>query len=227
MKLVTSTGRSVGHPELEAAVEHEDWFCAELHDLIESMGESILLGTRFCESDDYAVGWMPIRVAQRHSGNLGFDEPDFRSMPIRWVPRLDRCFEHFRVHMRLLAAIGLADKPSFTTADQAAVVGRDFFDADAWNLRREPPAQGRDTGWVFTPAQPLLDYDADPHGTLLFQSLYETALQRPEIVPFMCLPVGTEVRIATGGGITISMDGEIVVSGNDMTVRDLLPRRVD
>jgi hypothetical protein len=226
MRETTESCRQLGHPELEAEVDHPEWFEAELVDFITAQADAVRRGVRFAPGYDLVVGWMVLNLTSLPNGNLGHAEPDFRSMPIRWVQRLDRCFEHVRVHSKLLESLGL-EHPSFARLDFAAVSGKDFLSAKAFRLHRETPEQAHDSGWVFEPLRPTLDYEEDPKGTLVFQSLYETALIRPEIVPFMCLPVGAEVEVDAARNLRISLAGDDSRLKLGTSLQDYLPRKID
>jgi hypothetical protein len=214
------------HPEVEGVVVHDDRYRDALIDHISNLERCVEAGLRLEEGSGMECGWMSINLARLPDGRLTHEEPDFRSMPIRWVRRLDRTFEHLRVQTKLMESLGL-DEFDFASLAKAGVVGRDCMQPGPLRLCREEPEQANDSGWVLEPIPPRLDYTADPEGSLLFQSLYETALVRPEIVPFMAMPVGSDVRIAADGALTICLHDRALRLKLGSNLRDYLPLDVD
>lgn len=223
----TSNCSRYGHPEVEAEVQDQACYGNQLIEHIDNIERCVEAGLRLTEGADMTCGWMLINIKKQPNGRLSHEEPDFRSMPIQWVRQLDRCFEHIRIQTRLAESLGIAPgELTFSRLDLAAVVGRDFLNATSFRLTREKPEQEQDSGWVFEPIPPKLDYDADASGSLLFQSLYQTALVRPEIIPFMALPIGFDVRIGEDGDLTVLRDDVAVPLQHGRNLRDYAPRRV-
>ena len=66
-------------------------------------------GRRFLPEQTVQVGWSVLEIRQRNDGALGFLEPDFRSIPVRFVDSVSNTLLHLLVQKSAAESLGLAE----------------------------------------------------------------------------------------------------------------------
>jgi len=144
-------------------------------------------GTRFQDGQTVELGWSLLLLRQIE-GHLEVFEPDFDSMPIRWCKGVNNTVRHLHLQR---AVCDLFDcEPLFPTIRHAGIISPNFLSCRDYTMSRDVPS-GSDTGWVFAE----WGY-AESEGQ--FCSLYQLALQKVEIVPFLALPELSRITIKPG-----------------------------
>src|SRR5688572_14156459 len=78
--------------------EYVEWFGRLLLDMASG-------GTRFEPGQTMQAGWSVVRFEVAVDGVLEFREPDFRSMPVKWVPGLSTTLMHMGMQKEIVASV--------------------------------------------------------------------------------------------------------------------------
>ncbi|MEF2251064.1 immunity protein Imm33 domain-containing protein [Ralstonia solanacearum] len=162
--------------------------------------EAVAGGTTFHENQLVQIGWMMVTLRLREHGDLEVWEPRCDSMPIRWVPGASTTIRHLVLQRALCRQLDM--DPVFPALNQSGVVSARFIGTKAFCMEREVSQAGSDSGWIFK--------DPHPEGGR-HCSLFEIAVSRPEVIPFLALPVGAAVT-CDASGVTVSHRGHTLSS---------------
>ncbi|MBT1536883.1 hypothetical protein B7R78_0007035 [Ralstonia solanacearum] len=162
--------------------------------------EAVAGGTTFHENQLVQIGWMMVTLRLREHGDLEVWEPRCDSMPIRWVPGASTTIRHLVLQRALCRQLDM--DPVFPALNQSGVVSARFIGTKAFCMEREVSQAGSDSGWIFK--------DPYPEGGR-HCSLFEIAVSRPEVIPFLALPVGAAVT-CDASGVTVSHRGHTLSS---------------
>jgi len=148
----------------------------------------VLEGARFSDEETIQLGWSFLMFREAGKG-LEACEPDFQSMPIRWVPGINNTTRH--AHLQR-AVCGLFDcEPEYPQIAQAGIASSNFIQGKEFVMFRSEPAESSDSGWAF--------HESDSIGSGgSFFTLYHLALLKPAIIPFLALPPLTRVSWSPG-----------------------------
>ena len=136
-------------------------------------------------------------------------------MPIRWCQGVNNTIRHLSLQQ---AVCELFDcEPNFPSIRHAGVVSPGFGDSREFSISRDQ-LEASDSGWVFAER----DY-AGIEGE--FRSLYEIALRRQEIIPFMALPPQSRVEISPES-IRVTVDSQTKTSDDCELLSLLLESRI-
>lgn len=194
------------HPNIVVAVASDlrtgfDWFLSYFE------GE-VAAGVVFSDNQLVQIGWMLVKLCRNSSGDLEVWEPRFDAVPINWTRGASTTIRHLMVQRETCAQLGV--EPSFPVLTQSGVVSAEFFASGRFDMERELCEVATDSGWIFK--------DPEPTGGK-HCSLFEIAVARPEVVPFLALPVGATVSFDKSG-IEISLgDRKISSSNNEFIAR--------
>lgn len=184
MIISTSSCSKRGHPEVSFEVDDEapsaEW-------LVRYIEEEVEKGERFEPEQTVQIGWMIVQVNAR-SGGLELLEPDFDAVPVRWRRGLNNTVRHLALQRSVCKALGC--EPVFSSIRHAGLCSPQFFAGEAFTMSRDQP-QDSDSGWVFAED----GYQGSEGG---FLSLYEIAMQRICVIPFLALPPTAAVFIRRG-----------------------------
>ncbi|OAI61347.1 hypothetical protein RSP795_14995 [Ralstonia solanacearum] len=165
--------------------------------------EAVAGGTTFHDNQLVQIGWMMVTLRLREQGDLEVWELRFDSMPIRWVPGASTTIRHLVLQRALCQQLDV--DPVFPALNQSGVVSARFIGSKAFYMEREVSQAGSDSGWIFK--------DAHPEGGR-HCSLFEIAVSRPEVIPFLALPVGAAVT-CDASGVTVSHRGHTLSSASN------------
>jgi hypothetical protein len=194
-----------GHPDVIVGVDPR-W--SQLADWLPSyFAEEVRAGVRFTPDQTVQVGWSLLKLAATSDGNLSAFEPDFETMPIRWVEGVDRTVRFLAVQRAVCDDCQV--DPAFPSILQPASSTEVMPAADQFTMVRSE-AEGNHSGWTF--------HRRSDAGMRLL-SLYEAAIINRAIVPFLALPVGSIVE-RDGRALSVSIAGRHISSGSS----DLLSR---
>ena len=145
-------------------------------------------GVRFRDGQTVELGWTLLMLREADDGQLEVLEPDFDDFPIRWCRGINGALRHLHLQRAVCDLVGC--EPLFPTICKAGVVSPGFFESSDYTMSRDTP-EDSDSGWVFAQC----GYEgADGE----FCSLYQLALKKPEVIPFLALPAFSRVRIKPG-----------------------------
>lgn len=161
--------------------------------------DQIKKGVRFLPGQVVGLGWTLLLLQQRER-NLELLEPDFRSMPIAWREGLNITIRHLFMQRAICELFNC--EPQYPSIRHAATTFAGFLTSSSYTMSRSEPADS-DSGWRFA------DKDRE-RGDGGYFSLYEIALRRSEVVPYLALPSSSRLLVtpdfiqATANGITRS-----------------------
>lgn len=173
------------HPELRFSVASTGVPAADVRWLLDYLERSVAAGTRYKPGETLKVGWMLLEIAAAPDGKLALSEPDMRAIPIVFTPFVDNTLTQLRAQRATVDSVLPAAAPVFPALHQTAIVHRHYKSAKRILLSRAA-GKGNDSGWW------LSDLD-DAEGNrqpqnFLKMSLYQLAVDRPDLVKFFALP---------------------------------------
>lgn len=207
MRLSTTHLNSAGSREIAFEVEPDAAGLAQW--IVDYFESQAAIGTRFRDGQTVELGWSLLLL--REVGNLlEVHEPDFDSMPIRWCRGVNNTVRHAQLQKAVCDLLGC--DPQFPSIRHAGITSPGFAESRNFMMSRDA-SSASDSGWVFAES----DY-REAAGD--YYSLYQIALQKIEIVPFLALPVSSRVEIRSGS-IEISFNGIVKSSSNSELLRAL------
>lgn len=185
-RLVTQRCAAHGHPELVLAFDADRLPRGDAVSVATWLEESVASGVRFEPSQTIQIGWSLTRLAEERPGLLALEEPDFASMPIRWVPGVTTTLRHLRLQKDVAASLGVA--PDFSSILLPALVCSRVPERPPGGMSRFPadPSLPNDSGWFIGCAGPGHDH-GDP-AEIRRESLYAIACFAPSLVPYLAMP---------------------------------------
>jgi hypothetical protein len=149
--------------------------------------EEVTAGRVFKAGETVGVGWglLLLREAETGKNELEVWEPDFASMPIRWVPGINMTQRHLVLQKSNAEALSLG--PVFPSLLQPCSVGPSWQQYQSFHLWRETNDEPH-SGWV-------VGHDVAVD-TVDLCSLYEVGCHLPVAIPFFALPAGAVVDIS-------------------------------
>ena len=173
--------------------------------------DQIRRGVVFRAGETVQIGWMIVMLKENLEGDLEVWEPRFGTVPIMWEQGVTKTYSQLVIQKTVCERIGV--EPLFPSLMQSAVASLEFTSGRSFRMYRAETA-GTDSGWML-----ISDGSAGEGGTL--SSLFEIASNRPEVIPFLALPIGASV-VRTDGVIRIEYTGKVVDSDSDDFLRTLI-----
>lgn len=190
------------HPEIEFSVSSKAAPEADIQHMVASLEHMVASGSRFKDGETLQLGWMVTRFARGPGGKLKLTEPDMKKVPIRFVESLDSTLKHLRSQKDSVESVMPATALNFPRLDQSVVVHVNYKKATPVALQRLEP-QEQDSGWWLS--DPTDSRGNSDTTRFLKISLYQLALDRPDLIQLLAFPVGTtilvdrQVHVAKGG----------------------------
>lgn len=177
------------HPEFSLQCEGNEFFDARLKWLLEWLEHEVANNKRFLPEQTVQVGWSLLTVKQRGDGTLALFEPDFQSMPIKFLDGVSNTVLHLAVHKFVCESLMLEDELELSPLNHSAIVCSDFGKHKGLILTRHSPTDGNDSGWFFGCGDPSHNHQSAEN--LRRVSLYEAAIVLDDrIIPYLALPEG-------------------------------------
>ena len=168
-----------GHPDILVSADGQpgsDWLVGYFVDQVRN-------GVRFEAGQTVQIGWALLKLLGSDTGGLSVFEPDFASMPVRWVEGSSRVMRHLIIQREVCALLG--EDPYFPSMIEPAVISSAFISGrSAFSMLRD------EEGWLFKAEE-----DEGHHAQL--SSLYAVGIDRTAVIPFLALPQGVEIRWQT------------------------------
>jgi hypothetical protein len=163
--------------------------------LLKVLENRVRAGERIRPGELVQVGFVAVKAREADDGLLDFDEPDFRSFPVRWKPLVDNCLLYARRQRDIVDSVSPPVPVNYPSLEQGAFVCAGYSASSTFVIEREVP-KDRFSGWFIT-----CDDPDDPHdlADLRLTSLYEIALTCPFIALFLALPAGCAGCIGPAG----------------------------
>lgn len=206
-RLSTTRCHTVGRFEIAFEIAPE---ASSLAGWLVSYFESETLnGTLFEAGQTVQLGWAVLLLRPAAEG-LEVFEPDFKSLPIQWQAGVNSTIRQLFLQRSICDLFPCA--PEFVSLMNAGFQVEDFPTSPDFSMSREAP-DGAKSGWWFMPSEPSSN-DVQLH------SLYQLALTKPAIIPFLALPPGSAVRVQPGH-IHVSMGGQALTSDSNELLHQL------
>ncbi|MCP3022873.1 immunity protein Imm33 domain-containing protein [Cupriavidus basilensis] len=200
------------HPDIVVGVAPE--FGSGFEWLLSYFDGEVAAGTVFHENQLVQIGWMMVMLRADHHGDLEVWEPRFDSVPISWVRGATTTLRHLMLQRETCAQLGT--DPAFPSLRQSGVVSSDFFTSEEFCMERETSNERTDSGWLFK-AQEQRSHDGR------HRSLFELAVARSAVIPFLALPAGTIV-VHGRKRVEISLGDHRISSNSNAFLARLLER---
>ncbi len=192
--------------QLEISIQCDDapFLAGSLKWLLSWIESEVAAGRRFLPEETLQVGWSWLEVRQRTDGTLGLFEPDFQSMPTKFVDSVSNSLLHLFLQKSVAESLGLERELAIPSLRDSAIVCTEFGSHAGFVMSRLKPKEG-DSGWFFG-----CDSGAHDHQrieSLRRISVYEAAIRHEDrIIPFLGLPADTFVGF--GGAVPYFSRGE-------------------
>jgi hypothetical protein len=161
--------------------------------LLQDMASS---GTRFDGGQTMQAGWSVVRFEVAGDGVLEFREPDFRSMPVKWVPGLSTTLMHMGMQKEIVESVLPVEELTIPGMRQSCVTCSRIGTEPGFYMDRSEP-RGEDSGWFFGCLKK--DHDHHARANLMSMSLYEAVVRRVRAaLPFLAMPAGSLVLLDLG-----------------------------
>lgn len=196
MLTFTEKCREHGHQEFSIRCECDVHLSSSLPLFLTWIESEVANGRRFLPEQTIQVGWSLLEVRQRTDGTLALFEPDFKSMPVRFVDSVSNTLHHLFLQKSVAESLGLTEELTLPSLQHSAIVCARFGSTTGFVMSRIAP-NAADSGWFFG-----CDNAAHDHQTvnnLCRVSLYEAAIHLEDrIIPFLGLPPDTFVGFSEG-----------------------------
>ena len=201
----TCTQKCREHDHLEISVQCEDKALSpNLHWFLGWIESEVAGGRRFLPEQTVQVGWSVLEVRQRTDGTLALFEPDFQSMPVRFVDGVSNTLLHLLLQKSVAESLGLAGEIALPSLRDSAIICAEFGSTDGFVMSRVAP-KAADSGWFFGCDSAAHDHQSPD--VLRRVSLYEAVTRHDDrTIPFLGLPPDTFVGF--GGAVPYFSRGE-------------------
>ena len=174
--------------------------------------QQIRSGVVFRSGENVQIGWMTAVLEAAGSGELEVLEPEFGSLPIKWVRGVNSTVRHLMIQKEVCDQLGV--EVAYPSMRQSGIVSPSFLsDHEEFELSREKP-RGNDSGWIFCER----GYSGSS-GTLC--SLYQIASAVPAVIPLLALPSGSVVK-RSKSSLEVSAFNSTISSADNNFLKRLL-----
>lgn len=186
-----------GHAEISVQCEDTSALSPSLHWFLGWIENEVAGGRRFHPEQNVQVGWSVLEVRQRTDGTLALFEPDFQSLPVRFVDSVSNTLLHLFLQKSVAESLGLEGELAIPSLRDSAIVCTKFGSTKGFTMSRVTPGPA-DSGWFFGCDSQTHDHQSP--GTLGRLSLYEAVIRHDNrTIPFLALPPDTFVGF--GGAV--------------------------
>ena len=164
--------------------------------LIRVLESWVAEGRRFAAGEMVQVGWSLLQIESRDDGLLRFLEPDFKSMPVSWVPGVTSSLAHLRFQKDAVASVLPDDALDIPSLRQSCIVCNQLSGGPDFLMSRAAPEEN-DSGWFIGCLDESHDHNSieSVEVVSLHQAVVELA---PGAVQYLGLPVGCGALVRAG-----------------------------
>jgi hypothetical protein len=191
-RYVTSTCNAYGHPEISLRVTDNRVPEEDIHWFLEFLATRVADGVSFQSGESLQVGWMYTVFQLSPSGTLCLTEPDMIAVPIKFIDSVDNTLLDLRIQRDLAASFNPPFEPVFPSLGEGVVVHFNYRSSRKLLLSRFDPVDSN-SGWWLTDCEG--DDDSQDPTCFTTISLFQLAVDRPDLVKFFALPPGLQVII--------------------------------
>jgi hypothetical protein len=204
MRAATETCKEHGQHEITVECGDEGYLAQGLKSLLQWIERETAEGRRFLPEQTVQFGWSILEIRQRTDGTVGLFEPDFRSMPVRFVDSVSNTLFHLLVQKWVAESLGLERELEIPDLRASAIICTEFGTTEGFVMSRVQP-QAADSGWFLGCDRKIHDHQSP--NNLRRVSLYEAAIRyEDKIIPFLGLP--PEIFVGFGGAAPYFSRGE-------------------
>jgi hypothetical protein len=204
MRAATETCKEHGQHEITVECGDVSYLEPGLKSLLQWIEKETEKGRRFLPEQTVQFGWSILEIRQRTDGTIGLFEPDFRSMPARFVDSVTNTLFHLLLQKWVAESLGLEEELEIPQLQASAIICTEFGVTDGFVISRVEP-QAADSGWFFGCNNE--SHDHQNANNLRRVSLYEAAIRyQDKIIPFLGLP--PDIFVGIGGDVPYFSRGE-------------------
>jgi hypothetical protein len=203
MRACTNKCREHGHSEVSVWCDDTSALSASLQWLLGWIESEVAGGRRFLPEQTVSVGWSVLEIRQRTDGKLALFEPDFHSMPIRFVDGVSNTLLHLLLQKSVNESLDLEKGLAIPSLLDSAIICTGFGSTEGFVMSRVTP-KSRDSGWFFGCDSKVHNHQSPD--ALRRVSLYEAATRYDDrTIPFLALP--PDVFVGFGGTVPCFSSG--------------------
>jgi hypothetical protein len=203
---MTSTCTAYGHPEFSLHVPANRVPAEDIEWFLDYLATRVAQGERFQAGESLQVGWMYTVLQNGPAGTLCVTEPDMVAIPINFIDSVDRTLLDLRIQRDLVASFDPPIEPVFPSLREAVVVHLNYRSSQKLLLSRFDPVDAN-SGWWVTDCEGNDDSQDATRFTKI--SLYQLAVDRPDLIKFFALPPDLQVAIDGQRIGVIDSEGEL------------------
>lgn len=196
------------HPEIRIQVEvvipDEDceWFLNTLENMVAN-------GSKFEDNQTLQLGWGLVKFVATQ-GDAGVEileihEPDVQQIPLNFVAGVTVTLRYIRAQKDVLDSLAVEAELDFPNLISAIVVHKNYQDITSINLLRESKQEQLSGWWLFDMTEPEKTHENEDFKPI---SIYELAINRPDLVQYLALPVGAVVSLRKDEPIRVFREDE-------------------
>jgi hypothetical protein len=211
LEFSTNLRRQFAHQEIVLHLDKQSGLDPKW--LVDFFQTSVAKGHRFLPNETVQIGWMVVILKENEKHDLEVWEPQFDSIPIRWIRGVNNTVRHLILQKSVAGLLQV--EPVFPSLRQAGLVSRAFLigkDEAEFHMIRES-FEANYSGWRFS--LPTLAEDSSE-----LCSLFELSFHRTGIVPFLALPPGAVV-VRSKNHIAIELNSITVESSSNELLQEL------
>lgn len=205
---MTQRCREHAHPEFAIEFDPERMLAGDAEWLGQVLESWVVNGRRFAAGETVQIGWSFLQLKQQGDA-LGFLEPEFGSMPIKWVPGVTATLQQLRQQKDTVSSVLAPDAMALPSLRQGCIVCTRLQATQGLLMSRGAPEE-EDSGWFIG----CLDEDHDHQDmeSLELMSLYQAIAERaPRALPYLALPAGCGVRVQGSEPLIHDKDGPLPI----------------
>ena len=203
MQASTTRCAATGHPEF--VLDCDDGIAFMLPFLLEWLEGSVTAGTVFRAGQTMQMGWSTLKVEPREDGSLTLSEPDLSGVPDQRQPGVSLTLLALYRQKGAVDSFDPALSPAFPSMNQSALCCDAFPETPALTLSRVA-ADAQSSGWFFGCSRE--DHDHRNAENLWKAPLYELACQRPAVIEFLAMPVGSLIQLDAEEKLVAVLSGD-------------------
>jgi len=196
----THISAKFNHPEIVVRISMKSIPSGDVKTILDGFENQIASGVEYKSGDRLQLGFMINRFRELDDGRLLLEEPDMQAMPIEFTPILNSTFKYLRQQKDVVESIDDSLYLNFPIISQAIAVHKNYQSSDSLLLERIEPENSQSGWWVHVKG----DSNSENYS---LTSLYQFAIDRPDLVKYLALPVGSKIFNIKGNEITIELNG--------------------
>jgi hypothetical protein len=139
MRAATETCKKHGQHEITVECGDEGYLESALKSLLQWIEKETEKGRRFLPEQTVQFGWSILEIRQRTDGTIGLFEPDFRSMPVRFVDSVTNTLFHLLLQKWVAESLGLVEELEIPQLQASALICTEFGRTDGFVMCRVEP----------------------------------------------------------------------------------------